>query len=134
MSQARFDERKAEVRASATRLAEVVALPESEVVRDATIQRFEFTFEVVWKALKLYLERQGHECGGPRPTLKKAFAEGILASAEEADVWMRMLDDRNATIHAYDEPLAHRIYASIVRDYAPALGRMASRIEGLSWE
>jgi hypothetical protein len=27
MSQARFDERKAEVRASATRLAEVVALP-----------------------------------------------------------------------------------------------------------
>jgi nucleotidyltransferase substrate binding protein (TIGR01987 family) len=134
MSQARFDERKAEVRASATRLAEVVALPESEVVRDATIQRFEFTFEVVWKALKLYLERQGHECGGPRPTLKKAFAEGILASAEEADVWMRMLDDRNATSHAYDEPLAHRIYASIVREYAPALGRMASRIEGLSWE
>jgi hypothetical protein len=46
MGQARFDERKAEVRASAPRLAEVVALPESEVVRDATIQRFEFTFEV----------------------------------------------------------------------------------------
>jgi len=62
MSRERFDERKAKVRANATRLAEVVALPESEVVRDATIQRFEFTFEVVWKALKLYLERQGHEC------------------------------------------------------------------------
>ena len=47
MSKERFTERQADVRDSAARLAEAVAQPESELVRDATIQRFEFTFEVV---------------------------------------------------------------------------------------
>lgn len=134
MSKDRFIERQADVRGSAARLTEAVAQPESELIRDATIQRFEFTFEVVWKTLKLYLERQGYECGGPRPTLKKAFAENLIATAEEADVWFRMLEDRNLTSHAYDEALARRIYTHIVGDYAPLLARMAGQIQTLSWD
>ena len=54
------------LRASSSRLAEFCLLAETDVMRDATIQRFEFIFEVVWKALKLDLERQGRECGEPR--------------------------------------------------------------------
>jgi nucleotidyltransferase substrate binding protein (TIGR01987 family) len=134
MSKERFTERQADVRASASRLAEAVAQPESELIRDATIQRFEFTFEVVWKTLKLYLERQGHECGGPRPTLKKAFAENLILTAEEADHWLRMLEDRNLTTHAYDEALARQIYQHILRDYAPLLRSMAEKIQTLQWD
>ncbi|HEY5751702.1 MAG TPA: nucleotidyltransferase substrate binding protein [Chthoniobacterales bacterium] len=134
MSKERFIERQADVRESAARLAEAVAQPESELIRDATIQRFEFTFEVVWKSLKLYPERQGHECGGPRLTLKKAFAENLIPSPEEADVWFQMLEDRNLTSHAYDEALAKRIYEHIVRDYAPLLSSMARTIQNLEWD
>jgi nucleotidyltransferase substrate binding protein (TIGR01987 family) len=134
MSKERFAERQTEVKDAAARLAEAVAQPESELVRDATIQRFEFTFEVVWKTLKLFLERQGHECGGPRPTLKKAFAEGLIVTPEEADVWLQMLEDRNLTSHAYDQALAERIYRNIARDYAPLLGAMAAQIQNLSWD
>jgi nucleotidyltransferase substrate binding protein (TIGR01987 family) len=97
VSKERFIERQTDVRESAARLAEAVAQPESELIRDATIQRFEFTFEVVRKTLKLYLERQGHECGGPRPMLKKAFAENLIPTPEEADLWLQMLEDRNLT-------------------------------------
>ena len=134
MSKERFTERQADVRDSAARLAEAVMQPDSDLIRDATIQRFEFTFEVVWKTLKLYLERQGYECGGPRLTLKKAFAENILSTSEEAERWLQMLDDRNLTSHAYDEELATRIYRSIVRDYAPLLGKMAEKIQTLKWD
>jgi nucleotidyltransferase substrate binding protein (TIGR01987 family) len=134
LSQERFIERQADTRASAARLREAVTQPESDLIRDATIQRFEFTFEVVWKTLKLYLERQGHECGGPRPTLKKAFAEGLIHTPDEADVWLRMLEDRNLTSHAYDQTLAARIYDHIVRDYAPLLSTMAAQIETLTWD
>ena len=134
MSKERFIERQAEVRNAAARLQEAVAQPDSSIVRDAVIQRFEFSFELVWKALKLYLERQGHECGGPRPTLKKAFAEGLVATPEEADVWLQMLEDRNLTSHAYDEALATRIYQHVVRDYSALLGAMASRIQTLTWD
>jgi len=134
MSKERFLERQTDVRDSAARLAEAVAQPESDLIRDATIQRFEFTFEVVWKTLKLYLERQGHECGGPRPTLKKAFAENLIPTPEEADVWLQMIEDRNLTSHAYDQALANRIYGHIVRDYASLLGGMARKIQTLEWD
>lgn len=134
MSKERFIERQAEVRNAAARLQEAVAQPETAILRDAVIQRFEFSFELVWKGLKLYLERQGHECGGPRPTLKKAFAEGLIATPEEADVWLQMLDDRNLTSHAYDEALATRIYQHVVRDYSTLLGAMAGRIQTLTWD
>lgn len=134
MSKERFSERRCEMRNAVVRLSEAVKQTESELMRDATIQRFEFTFEIVWKALKLYLEHQGHECSGPRPALKKAFAAGLIPTAEEADVWMAMLEDRNATSHAYDESLAKRIYGNIVKDYAPLLSTMAERIQALSWD
>jgi nucleotidyltransferase substrate binding protein (TIGR01987 family) len=134
MSQERFAERKAALKNAAARLREAVAQPETDLVRDAVIQRFEFTFELGWKSLKLYLERQGLECGGPRSTLKRAFSEGLINSKEEADVWLQMLEDRNLTNHAYDEALAARIYHHVVQDYATLLGQMSERIQALSWE
>ncbi len=134
MSKERLTERQADVRESAARLAEAVAQPVNDLIRDATIQRFEFTFEAVWKTLKLYLERQGHECGGPRPTLKKAFAENLISKPEEADLWPQMLEDRNLTSRAYDEVLANRIYQHIVRDYAPLLTAMSKKIQTLEWD
>ena len=134
MSKERFAERKAELQNAAKRLREAVAQPDTDLVRDAVIQRFEFTFELVWKSLKLYLERQGLDSGGPRATLKNAFTEGLINSPDEADVWLRMLEDRNLASHAYDEALARRIYQNVTRDYVALLGRMAEEIQALSWE
>jgi len=134
MSRERFAERKAELQNAVKRLREAVAQPESDLVRDAVIQRFEFTFELIWKSLKLYLERQGLDCGGPRSTLKKAFTEGLINSPDEADVWLQVHEDRNLTSHAYDEALANRIYQHVVQDYTALLGQMAAKIQTLSWE
>jgi len=134
MSKERFAERQADVRASTSRLAEAVAQPESERIRDATIQRIEFTFEVIWKTMKLYPERQGYECGGPCSTLKKAFAENLIPTPEEADRWLQMLEDRNLTTHAYDEMLARQIYGHIVQHYASLLLAMGNRLQNLQWD
>lgn len=134
MSRERLSERQKQVCGAAARLGEAVAQAETDIVRDAVIQRFEFTFEVVWKTLKLYLERQGHDCGGPRSTLKKAYIEGLIATPEEADVWFQMLEDRNLASHAYDEALATSIYRRITCDYARLLAQMAEKIQNLSWD
>ncbi|MCC7210609.1 MAG: hypothetical protein E3K40_08815 [Candidatus Brocadia sp.] len=37
-------------------LGEILQQPFSVIVRDATIQRFEYTFEALWKFLKEYLK------------------------------------------------------------------------------
>ena len=134
MSKERFFERQTAVYNAAGRLNEVAALPESDIVRDAAIQRFEFTFELVWKTLQLYLEHQGFESGSPRAVLKKAFITRLIADEDEADVWLQMLDDRNLTTHAYDQTLAARIYSRIVEHYTPRLARMAEKIQTLVWD
>ncbi len=130
----RFDERKKDIGRAVARLKEAVAQPESDIVRDATIQRFEFTFEATWKTLKLYLERQGHETGGPRQTIKKAFVEKLIPTAEEGDLWFQMLDDRNKTSHLYREDLAREIYGRIRSRHADLLERMAERLGALQWD
>jgi len=134
MGKERFSERQTAVLNAAARLDEVAVLPETDIVRDAAIQRFEFTFELLWKTLQLYLEHEGFESAGPRAVLKRAFVIKLISDQDEGDVWLQMLDDRNLTSHAYDEMLAVRIYTRIVHDYAPRLAQMAEKIQTLRWD
>lgn len=81
---------------------------------DATVQRFEFVFELAWKTLKRALEAEGLICRTPRETFQAAYQAGWI---NEEALWVQMLDDRNATSHTYDEPLAVEIYGNIKRYY-----------------
>ena len=60
-------------------LKEILDEPFSVVVRDATIQRFEYTFEALWKFLKEYLkEREGIICNSPKSCFRELFSLGLL--------------------------------------------------------
>jgi len=72
----------------------------SRVVIDAAIQRFEFTYEAGWKALKAALELEGILAESPRATFKKAYRNRWINHEEE---WIRMLDDRNLTSYLYNK-------------------------------
>ncbi len=86
-----------------------------EVVRDASIQRFEYTVEAVWKCLQLYLkEAEGIECNSPKSCLREAGNLGILDPKEVTDS-LDMIDDRNATSHTYHVEVAQRIMARLPR-------------------
>ena len=134
MNRQRFIERQKSARETSTRLLEAIELEKTEIVRDAVIQRFEFTFESVWKAMQLYLEHQGHECPGSRTVIRKAFAEALIESEEEADLWFQMIEDRNLTTHAYDEELSDRIYSRILLQHAQLLCSMVGKLQKLKWD
>ena len=134
MSKERFMERQANAKDSVARLLKAVVLPKNEIVRDAVIQRFEFSYEAVWKALQIYLVHQGHECPGSRSVVRKAFAERFISTAEEADLWFQMIVDRNLTSHAYDEELSERIYAHILSKYAALLEMASQKLQHLEWD
>ncbi len=85
----------------------------NEYVQDSVIQRFEFTFELLWKTLKFYLLVQGFEETTPRNILKKSFKIWLL---EEIDIYIDMIDTRNLTSHTYDEILAGEVYDFIVKN------------------
>lgn len=90
----------------------------NEYVRDATIQRFEYTYETAWKAIKALLSYQGVELRHPRELFSEAFSSGWM---KDPDIWDAMIEDRNLTIHTYKERTAQSIYETICRSYYPAL-------------
>ena len=59
--------------AALTRFEAALVQPVNEFVRDAAIQRFEFTFELFWKSLKAYAEESGVEAYSPRDSVRTAF-------------------------------------------------------------
>jgi nucleotidyltransferase substrate binding protein (TIGR01987 family) len=84
-----------------TALDQVLPEPKSPIVRDASIQRFEFTFEAVWKAAQLYLATvESLESGSPKSAIRACRQVGLLE-----DEQARMADDRNLTVHTYNEDL-----------------------------
>lgn len=93
MDKQRFNQRQQDFLRAANRLREIASLQGDDILRDATIQRFEFTFEVAWKTLQMYLQYQGYETTGPRQALKQAFTHGLIQTPEEADIWLAMLEE-----------------------------------------
>ncbi|MBI4332815.1 MAG: nucleotidyltransferase substrate binding protein [Chloroflexi bacterium] len=104
--------------AALDRLGEGAAQAADELDKDGVIQRFEFTFELMWKALRLYLETQGLLCKTPRECLKAAFRAGLL---EDEELFLNMLADRNSTSHIYSKEESEPIFLGIRDRYIPKL-------------
>ena len=75
-----------------------------EAIRDSIIKKFEYTFELAWKTIKEYLEKEGYEeFNSPKKVLKQAFEIKLINNEE---IWSNMLEARNSTAHRYDEEQA----------------------------
>ncbi len=107
----RTRERLAVARKALATLAEVVGQPNpTKITRDAAIQRFEYTFEAVWKAGQSYSrEIEGIETGSPKGAVRAALQTGLLREDDVRGA-LAMADDRNETVHTYNEALADAIY------------------------
>lgn len=94
----------------------------SKLERDAAIQRFEYTVEACWKAAQRYLRIvEGLTVGSPKGAIRASKEVGFLTD-DLAIVGLEMVDDRNLTVHTYNEAVAERIYGNLPR-YADFLTR-----------
>ncbi len=85
-----------------------------ELDRDGVIQRFEFTFELLWKTLKLFLIEEGIITKSPKESLKETFRFGLI---EDESIFLDMLEDRNQTSHIYSEDISKKIFNRIKKKY-----------------
>lgn len=114
----RLHEKYEQFEAAVSRLREALedyrSTPLSSV-RDGVIQRFEFCAELAWKTMREYLLDQGYtEINSPKAVIRQAFAYGMI---EDADGWVRLMNDRNLTSHVYDERTAEEIFRRIETVY-----------------
>ncbi len=98
----------------------------SEAERGGLIQFFEMAFELSWKLLKDYLTTEGYEITSPREAIKQAFQSQLI---QDGTVWLIALEDRNLTMHTYDEATALRVEKKIREDYFPLLQSLRARFE-----
>jgi len=110
------------------RLEEAVGAPATDLNRDASIQRFEFCFELAWKAMQRALRTFGVDSASPKSCMRAAYRQGWI----EEEPWLAMLGDRNRTSHTYDETLAQEVYARLAGYIEPlrALVRMLRDTSG----
>jgi nucleotidyltransferase substrate binding protein, HI0074 family len=87
---------------------------ELDIALDAVIQRFEFTFEMAWKSVKLAAKTVGYDCKSPKGCLKLAYRMGWIKDEEK---WLELLEARNLTSHTYDQEIAMDVYETIKENF-----------------
>lgn len=92
---------------------------------DATIQRFEFCFELAWKLMKAVLEYEGIEANSPRSSIREGWKQGLISDAE---AWLDMMEKRSLSPHTYDENVARDIYHEVRERYANLLEALDRRV------
>jgi len=107
-------------------LKDGVLQAETQLEKDGVIQRFEYTFELFWKTLKVILSYLGIECYSPRSCIKEAFRQGLI---EDDEVFLDMLEDRNLSSHIYEEKSAEEIFKRIKEVYVEVLEKTVKKLE-----
>ncbi len=115
----------ADTQKASQRLSEALDLAQTEINRDGTIQRFEFTFELFWKLLQAILTEEGIQAYGPKNAIREAGKLGLLEDVEE---WLEFLTARNLASHTYNEKLAQDVYQE-AKVFLVALQNALIRVE-----
>ena len=92
---------------SLQRFEEILKKEKTIANRDSAIKRFEFTVELGWKCLQKFLREQEIICRSPKECLKEAFKFGLI---KDDPRWLEMMEDRNLTVHTYNEITAEEVY------------------------
>ena len=128
MTQERLGQRIYQFHRAVDRLQEACKQPENEFIRDSVIQRFEFSFELAWKMLRLKLLEEGIDASTPRSNIRESVSAGIL---DEGNLWSEMLQKRNETSHTYDDQRARQVYQFVCATALPLLQKLKQK--SLSW-
>jgi len=97
------------LRSAFARYREAIHSIKDDLHRDGAIQRFEYTFELSWKALKRELDLLGVNANSPRETLRLAGRNGLI---DDVEIWFEFLKKRNLAAHGYREEYAISIESS----------------------
>jgi len=92
----------------------------SQLEKEGVIQRFEYTFELAWKVLKDKMEYDGIVLDkiSPKAVVRQAYAAKYI---QDAEVWLKMIGDRNLMSHTYDLAKFEAVIEIIAASYLPML-------------
>lgn len=106
------------------RLKEASLLPsDNPINQDATIQRFEFTFELCWKIMQTIVNENKKNVYGPKNVIRVAAQLELISDPK---MWFEFLKKRNLTVHTYEEKIAQEVYQS-AKKFIPYVEKLLKR-------
>ena len=105
--------------------------PNDIVVRDATIQRFEYTYSLALKMLSRFINKESKEITHTmtfNQLIRTANQFGLLKS--NLEIWDDYRQKRNSTSHTYDEAIALEVM-SIVPNFKDDAEFLLSKLKEL---
>ena len=101
------------------------------LVRDATVKRFEFTFNLAVQMLQRYFKEvaptsQSVEDVTYRDLCRLAAEAGLIDRPQD---WFAYREARNITSHAYDESKAEAVYKAAGK-FSTEVDRLIGRLDG----
>ncbi|MBQ8442067.1 MAG: nucleotidyltransferase substrate binding protein [Bacteroides sp.] len=133
----RWQQRFSNYRKALAKLTQAVELLSEQIERDEAvdellqeglIQRFEYTHELAWKVMKDYAEYQGYtDVRGSRDAIRRALEMDLISDKR----WLETIEDRNLTVHNYDNEVASEIYENIMSIYCPLFVAFGQKMQSL---
>jgi nucleotidyltransferase substrate binding protein (TIGR01987 family) len=82
----------------------------AENIKSGQIQKFEFTVELLWKTVQVFLfEMDGIDVVTPK-SVAKEFVEAGYCDYESYELFIRAINDRNHLSHIYRQEMAETIW------------------------
>jgi nucleotidyltransferase substrate binding protein (TIGR01987 family) len=103
-------------------LENALALPKNDIVRDASIQRFEFCVELAWETAKKHM---GTSTSAPKQVIREMAQAGLVS---DVTFWFEVLKGRNESSHSYNEPVAEKIYA-LAKTFLPEARELQKKLK-----
>ena len=129
MNEDRFELARRQFEKALVRLHEALAENETGLVRDALIQRFEFTYELGWKCMFYWLRAQKEQVPEVvRQVIRTAFRAELIS---DADLWEKIKDCRDETSHTYDEKKAIEVAAFVRSQAVHAFDGLLGKLKSL---
>lgn len=98
-------------------LKEALGAPKNDLTRDSAVKRFEYTFELMWKTIKVYLSSAlGVDAFSPKECFRELRRNQKISDLDTEGL-LKMADDRNEIIHTYNEKFADELYGKINKEY-----------------
>lgn len=81
----------------------------ADSIKSGQIQKFEFTVELLWKTVRVFLyEFDGVDVATPK-SVAKEFVEAGYCNYEFYELFIRAVNDRNQLSHIYRQEMAEEI-------------------------
>lgn len=109
-------------------LAVVKELQDADILRDAIIQRFEFSLEVAWKYMRFILIGEGifrEDVSSPKKAIQTSIENGLIT---DGGIWLEMIRHRNMLSHTYDEAAAMEVENKIRTAYVRVLREFVEKV------